>query len=55
VDVPYTGTITVTGGTVPYLCSLVSGALPAGLTLTGSTCTVSGTPVVAGTSTFTVG
>ena len=51
VDVPYSGTITATGGTTPYSCSIV-GTLPAGLTLTG--CTVSGTPTTAGSSPITV-
>jgi len=51
VDVPYSGTITATGGTTPYSCSIV-GTLPAGLTLTG--CTVSGTPSTAGSSPITV-
>ncbi len=49
---PYSASIGATGGTSPYSCSIASGALPAGLTLTG--CTVSGTPTVAGTSNLTV-
>ncbi len=52
VNVPYTATIGVTGGTSPYSCAITSGALPAGLTLSG--CTVSGTPTTAGTSTVQV-
>ncbi|ACO33900.1 Ig domain protein [Acidobacterium capsulatum ATCC 51196] len=52
VNVPYSATIGVTGGTSPYACSIISGTLPAGLTLSG--CTVSGTPTTAGTSTITV-
>ncbi|HXU17960.1 MAG TPA: putative Ig domain-containing protein [Terriglobales bacterium] len=51
VGVAYTGSITATGGTTPYSCS-ITGALPAGLTLTG--CTVSGTPTTAGSSPITV-
>ena len=51
VGVVYSGTITASGGTTPYSCS-ITGALPAGLTLTG--CTVSGTPTTAGTSPITV-
>lgn len=47
VGTPYTATIGVTGGTSPYSCSIVSGSLPSGLSLTG--CVVSGTPTVAGT------
>ena len=51
VGVVYSGTITATGGTTPYSCS-ITGALPAGLTLSG--CTVSGTPTTAGSSPITV-
>ena len=52
VGTPYSGPIGVTGGTAPYTCTLMSGALPAGLTLNG--CTVTGTPTTAGSSTITV-
>jgi len=54
VGVAYSEVIGVAGGTGPYLCSITSGTLPAGLTLTGSTCTVSGTPAAAGTAALTV-
>ena len=50
---PYTGTIGVSGGTAPYSCSLVSGTLPAGLSL-GAGCTVTGTPTTVGSSTVTI-
>ncbi|MFC6645062.1 beta strand repeat-containing protein [Granulicella cerasi] len=53
VGTAYTGTIPVSGGTAPYSCTLVSGALPAGLTL-GANCTVTGTPTVAGSASITV-
>ena len=53
VGTPYTAVIGVSGGTSPYFCSIVSGTLPAGLTL-GASCTVSGTPTVAGTVTLSV-
>jgi hypothetical protein len=53
VDVPYTGTIGVGGGTAPYSCSITAGTLPAGLTL-GSSCTITGTPTTAQTVTVTV-
>ncbi len=53
VSVPYTGTIGVAGGTAPYSCTLVSGTLPAGLSL-GAGCVISGTATVAGTSTVTI-
>jgi hypothetical protein len=52
VNVPYSAPIGVTGGTAPYTCVVVSGTLPAGLTITG--CLVSGTPTVAGTSNLTI-
>jgi hypothetical protein len=53
VTVPYTGTIGVSGGTAPYNCTLVSGTMPAGLTL-GAACTVTGTPTTVGSSTVTI-
>jgi len=53
VQVPYSASIAITGGTTPYTCSVDSGSLPVGLTL-GSNCAVTGIPTTAGTSTFTV-
>lgn len=53
VQIPYAASITITGGTAPYTCTVDSGSLPAGLTL-GSNCAVTGVPTTAGTSTFTV-
>jgi hypothetical protein len=52
VGVVYSAPIDANGGTSPYSCSISSGTLPAGLTLTG--CTVSGTPTTPGTSNITV-
>jgi len=52
VGVVYSASIGASGGTTPYTCSISSGTLPAGLTLTG--CTVTGTPTTAGSSTVTV-
>ncbi len=49
---PYTGVIPISGGNSPYSCSITTGTLPAGLTLTG--CTLSGTPTTPGTTTVTV-
>ena len=43
-----------TGGLPPYTWSIVSGALPDGLTLTANSGVISGTPTSAGTSNFTV-
>jgi len=53
VGTPYSAAIGVGGGTAPYNCVIVSGALPAGLTL-GPACLITGTPVTAGTSNLTV-
>jgi hypothetical protein len=53
VGVPYSQTLTASGGTSPYTWSLASGTLPAGLTRSGAT--ISGTPTTAGTYSFTVG
>ncbi len=51
---PYSQNLTVTGGTAPLTWSVVSGALPPGLTLDPVTGVISGTPTTAGTSNFTV-
>jgi len=48
----YSATLVATGGTTPYSWSIASGALPAGVTLSG-TGTISGTPIAAGTFSFT--
>jgi ribosomal protein S11 len=51
--VPYTQTLTATGGVSPYSYQITSGALPAGLSLsTGGV--ISGTPTAPGASSFTV-
>jgi len=54
VGTTYNGTITVTGGQRPYLFSVSSGSLPAGLTLNSVTGTVSGTPQQPGDYSFSV-
>ncbi|AZR36764.1 autotransporter domain-containing protein [Xanthomonas vasicola] len=49
----YNQVLTASGGIAPYRYSIASGALPAGLTL-ASDGTLSGTPTVQGTSSFTI-
>jgi hypothetical protein len=49
----YSASITASGGTTPYECSLSSGSLPAGLTLS-SACAISGTPTTVGIASFTI-
>src|SRR4029077_313814 len=49
----YSTTLAATGGTPPYTWSVVSGALPPGLTLGASSGTISGTPTATGTYAFT--
>jgi Putative Ig domain len=53
----YSASLQATGGNPPYTWTLTQGQLPSGLTLAtanNSTGTISGIPVLAGTSTFTV-
>ena len=53
VGTSYSQTLTAAAGNAPYTWMLVSGALPLGLTLSPSGI-IAGTPVSAGTATFTV-
>jgi hypothetical protein len=53
VGVAYSQTLTGSGGTAPYVFTVRSGTLPAGLTLT-SAGVLSGTPTTAGSSTVTI-
>jgi len=53
-NVAYSATLAASGGVSPYSWSVVSGILPAGLTLGASTGAISGTPSSSGTSNFTV-
>ncbi|MBB5339847.1 beta strand repeat-containing protein [Tunturiibacter gelidoferens] len=50
----YSKTLTATGGTAPYSWSIVSGSLPAGLSLSASTGIISGTPTASGSFSITV-
>jgi hypothetical protein len=50
----YSAAVSATGGTTPYSWSIISGSLPAGLTLGTSSGVISGTPTGSGTSTFTI-
>jgi uncharacterized repeat protein (TIGR01451 family) len=54
VGLAYTDTLTAAGGTTPYTWSVSTGTLPAGITLNTSTGILSGTPTLAGTSSFTI-
>src|SRR5205807_2926778 len=52
-SVAYNQSLAAAGGTTPYSWSLISGALPAGLSLSSGG-QISGTPTTTGTSNFTV-
>jgi hypothetical protein len=53
VGVPYTGTLTATGGKPPYAFTVSTGTLPTGLTLSQTAGTITGTPTQTGVFTFT--
>src|SRR5437879_3808275 len=54
VQTPYSASLQATGGTPPYAWSVISGQLPNGLSLSPSNGTITGTPTLAGTFTFTI-
>lgn len=51
---PYDATITVTGGTFPYVFSIASGQLPPGVLLGDSAGTIVGTPTATGSFSFAI-
>jgi hypothetical protein len=53
-NISYSTTLAASGGMPPYTWSVISGMLPAGLSLGSNSGTISGTPTIPGTSTFTV-
>ncbi len=53
-NVPYSATVTATGGTGSYTWSIISGGLPPGLQLNSATGAITGTPTSVGTSSFAV-
>ena len=52
--VPYSQSVTASGGTPPYTYAVSNGALPTGLTLNPATGQISGVPVAPGLFTFTI-
>ena len=54
VGAAYSWTMAAAGGTPPYTWALAAGALPAGLALSASSGTISGTPQSAGTASVTI-
>jgi hypothetical protein len=54
VGTAYSQTVSASGGAAPYTFAVTSGALPAGLSLNGTTGNISGTPSATGTSNFTI-
>jgi titin len=54
VNVPYSATPTISGGTGPYTWSVINGSLPTGLTVNSSTGAITGTPSAIGPYAFTL-
>jgi len=50
----YSATLAATSGTTPYTWAVISGSLPAGLSLSASSGAITGTPSATGISSFTV-
>ena len=54
IGTPYSAQFTAAGGVPPYSWSIISGTLPAGLSLNSSTGFISGTPTTSGVANFTM-
>nr|WP_100877043.1 putative Ig domain-containing protein [Janthinobacterium sp. 64] len=54
INIPYSATISASGGTAPYTFAITSGSLPAGLSLNTATGALSGTPIAIGTANLTI-
>ena len=54
VQSPYSATLQATGGQTPYAWAIQSGQLPAGLAMSASSGTITGTPTAAGSAAFTL-
>lgn len=54
VTMPYSGSVTASGGTASYSYAVSAGALPSNLTLDASSGTISGTPTTPGNYSFTI-
>ncbi len=50
----YSATLGANGGQTPYMWSISAGSLPSGLSLSGSTGAINGTPTASGSSSFTL-
>jgi Ice-binding-like/Putative Ig domain len=53
-QMPYSQSVTASGGTAPYVYTIASGTLPAGLSLNPATGLISGAPLGPGLSNFTI-
>ena len=54
ISTAFSQTVTASGGTATYSYAVTAGALPAGLSLNGSTGAITGTPTAAGAFNFTI-
>lgn len=52
--IPYSQSVTATGGTAPYTYTVSSGSLPTGLTLNSASGSITGVPLQPGLFTFTI-